>query len=129
MGMATARIEVGQPGYQLMHKVIKSYISAYPDPIRVRVGDKLTLFIREWEWPGWVWCQSESGKEGWVPLRYLEKSGSNYVACADYDATELTVHEGEQVGILHKESGWGWCRSNSGRSGWVPLENLEPLER
>jgi uncharacterized protein YgiM (DUF1202 family) len=42
----------------------------------------------------------------------------------DYDATELTVEPGEEVTILGRESGWGWCVNQQGQKGWVPLDNL-----
>jgi len=54
----------------------------------------------------------------------VEKGGQYCVLQRPYTATELSVEEGETVSVLLVESGWGWATSESGQSGWVPLECL-----
>jgi uncharacterized protein YgiM (DUF1202 family) len=105
-------------------QVRSSYESAYPDPLVLHAGDKLTVGDRESEWHGWLWCTVAGGKSGWVPERYVERNGHTGVALSDYDATELTVHAGQELVIGERESGWVWCTNQAGESGWVPVENL-----
>lgn len=37
----------------------------------IRVGDRLVV-VAEDTVSGWLWCQSESGREGWMPMRTLK---------------------------------------------------------
>lgn len=104
--------------------VIKPYTAAYPDPIAIQAGEKLILFERESEWPEWVWCQAQNGKEGWVPAAYICKQGAEFTAAYDYDAKELSVNANETVEILREESGWVWSRNDAGAEGWVPLDYI-----
>jgi len=108
-----------------MPKVAKSYSAAYTNPISIRSGERLFLFEKESEWPGWVWCRAADGKEGWVPISYICNNNEEYAAVYDYDAKELSAGEGETVEILREESGWVWCRSSQGIEGWLPLECLD----
>jgi hypothetical protein len=43
----------------------------------------------------------------------------------DYDATELSADVGEELAASQEESGWIWCTNRAGRTGWVPLDNVE----
>jgi hypothetical protein len=112
---------------QQICRVISEYQSAYPDPLVVSVGDNLTVSEKESAWSGWVWCTNQDGKSGWVPESYVEWKGNACVALCDYDATELSVRVGEELVVGKEESGWLWCTSQEGQSGWVPAENLERL--
>jgi uncharacterized protein YgiM (DUF1202 family) len=38
------------------------------------------------------------------------------------------VQVGEELTILKEESGWLWCRRQTGKLGWVPKENLQIAE-
>ncbi|TFH57974.1 MAG: hypothetical protein E4G91_09955 [Candidatus Zixiibacteriota bacterium] len=114
---------------QELCRVIADYRSAYPDPIALSAGDELTIEDRETEWSGWIWCTTREGKSGWVPEKYVQRSGSTGVAERDYDAMELSVTEGEQLTIIEEVSSWYWCRTKDGRLGWVPKQNVEPLRK
>jgi uncharacterized protein YgiM (DUF1202 family) len=105
--------------------VVKDYNTPYHDPLKLKKGDEVEVSPKESDWPGWVWCTNEEDKGGWVPTSYLYDYREKIVALRDYDATELDVVKGETVTILYEESGWGWCRKESGECGWLPLENLE----
>jgi uncharacterized protein YgiM (DUF1202 family) len=102
------------------------YESAYPNPLKLNPGDRVMIGNRASEWPGWIWCTDEHGLSGWIPQRFLKSEGIKGVLLVEYDATELTVEAGESVEILGTESSWARCRTPEGRTGWLPLEVLEP---
>jgi hypothetical protein len=111
---------------QRSFRVIKAYRSAFPDPLVVKKGERLSILPRDTEWPGWIWCVHDSGKSGWVPENWTEKTGPACMMLRDYNATELTVRPGESIsGFL--ESGWVCGECPDGRKGWVPLECLEEV--
>ncbi len=105
-------------------RVIKAYESAYPDPLILSKGESVTLEVRDSEWPGWIWAIDSSGKAGWVPKSWIERKGNRGTITKDYSAFELTVKLGDMLTILEQESGWCRCRTASGKTGWVPSENL-----
>lgn len=106
-------------------KVIKSYASTYPDPIKVKKGDILKVGNKESDWNGWTWCTDQNGKSGWLPDSYIKKDGSNCTVLCDYEATELTVNIGEELIVEKEESGWLWCINKEGLRGWIPSENVK----
>jgi len=83
---------------------------------------------RDEEWPGWVLCESQSGKRGWVPEKSIKIDGETAVARQNYVAREVTVMEGEIVRIESVESGWAWVTNMTDATGWVPLKNLKIVE-
>ena len=102
------------------------------DPLRVTVGDQVTVGERDTQWPEFVFVSALHG-EGWVPARYLTAESGPATVVAPYDTTELAVQPGEELEVLVRDdpSGWWWCRSDSGDEGWVPVAVLavpdEPL--
>jgi len=104
--------------------VIKSHNASYPDPIVFSKGEKIKKSNRESEWEGWVWCTAEDGRSGWVPERLLSDLGENAISLRGFSARELSVEEGQKLQMMEVESGWGWCRNESGETGWVPLRCL-----
>jgi len=113
-------------------KVIERYEIAYPDPIKLKTGDLVT--IEKWEeasseWAGWAFCVDQRGIKGWVSETYLRVNGNSAVAVRDYDATELGVQSGEAVKILMEEFGWAWVENSEGGHGWVPLKNLSRMQK
>jgi len=106
--------------------VIKAYRSAYPDPLILKKGVTVKVEVRQTDWEGWLWTTTEKGNQGWVPERFVERDGGRGVLKRDYNATELTVSEGERLRVLDRESGWALCQKLSGGEGWVPEENLRP---
>jgi uncharacterized protein YgiM (DUF1202 family) len=117
-------VELQRPG---LCRVIKDYQLAYPDPIILCLGDIVTIEDRESEWPGWIWCTTARGKSGWTPKSYIQRDGDKGVTLRSYDATELSVTEGEELTIINEESGWFWCRTKDGHLGWVPKQSVEPV--
>jgi len=64
-------------------------------------------------------------KSRWVPSVYLDQTGTSGRLKCDYVVTELNVAQGERLEIIGEESGWFWCRKETGENGWVPAENIE----
>lgn len=108
-------------------RVLTAYQSAYPDPLRIYRGERLTVQPKETKWTGWAWCVNASGKGGWVPEKYLQETGNAVIAMRDYDATELSVIAGADLTVMNEESGWLWCENQKQERGWVPAENVQGL--
>jgi len=112
-----------------MALVVAGYEAQYPDPLTMNSGDALKIVKRRnEEWPGWVFCESQSGKRGWVPEKSIKIDGETAVAQQNYVAREVTVMEGEIVRIESVESGWAWVTNMTDATGWVPLKNLKIVE-
>jgi hypothetical protein len=104
-------------------RVIKAYTSAFPNPLIMKTGGKLTIDRkRKTEWVGWLWCTNELGESGWFPEEFVDVYDGEGVLQRDYDSTELTVQIGETLLILDEASEWYWCEKESGERGWVPIE-------
>ncbi len=110
-------------------KVIESYNIAYTNPIKLSIGDLVKIV--KWEtnpdWLGWVFVTDKNDHKGWIYDKCLQIDNQTALIIKDYDATELTVTEGEFVTILNVEAGWAWARSANGSHGWVPLKNLSEI--
>ena len=112
-----------------MALVVAGYETKYPDPLVMDAGDKLKIVTRrDDEWPGWVFCESQNGKRGWVPENGVVIDGDAAVAQQSYVAREVSVMEGEIVRIEKEESGWAWVTNMTNETGWVPLKNLKIVE-
>lgn len=107
--------------------VIKNHISGFPEPLAAKAGEVMTIGDRESEFSGWVWCSDSTGKSGWVPQNYIEMLGPSARLIRDYDATELTVSEGDELILLEEESGWVWCRTVDDRYGWIPATAIREI--
>ncbi len=105
-------------------KVVKAYRSAYPDPLRLLAEDSITIGERPCEWEGWLWCTDSTGKSGWIPESFIQREGDYGTMVTDYDATELTVEEGDILEVVGQEAGWYWCTTEDGQTGWVPTGNV-----
>ncbi len=104
------------------------YQAAYPDPLVMQAGDELHLGRQDEQWPGWIWCTSLNGMEGWVPISYLEVRGKLGIARSDYTARELTIHVGEKLTIWDFEAGWYWASNPDSCSGWIPGDHIDVIE-
>ncbi|UCG61135.1 MAG: SH3 domain-containing protein [Candidatus Zixiibacteriota bacterium] len=107
-------------------RVIKPHTSEFPDPIKVKAGAQISVEDRKTNWPGWLWCRTDSRLEGWVPSDFIDRVGNTGTLRRDYDATELTVAVGDTLEALEEASNWVLCRTDTGLLGWVPCENVEP---
>jgi hypothetical protein len=106
--------------------VTSAYRTQYPDPIRLKAGDKVTVGKHDEEYPGWVWTTVASGRSAWAPEELLDVSGTEAVARVDYESTELNTTPGETVRVVFEMLAWAWVRNASGAEGWVPIKTLRP---
>lgn len=99
-------------------------------PLRLQVGETVTVGERDTEWPEFVFVTIPAGGEGWVPARYLSSDAGRATMTAAYDTTELPTSTGEHLTVLQRDddSGWLWCVNQAGREGWVPSRSLLPSE-
>jgi len=104
--------------------VIKSHTSDFPNPLKLKKGDRLEVSDKKTNFVGWIWCSASDGNSGWIPENFTEKDENGCRMAVDYDATEMTVSVGENLTVLSEESDWVWCLNSKNQKGWVPLENV-----
>jgi variant SH3 domain-containing protein len=97
-------------------------------PVQLEVGDDVEVGERDTEWPEFVFVTGERGA-GWVPSRHLSSSSGPAVVKIPYDTTELPTEVGDVLLVVAEDlpSGWLWCRSGTGREGWIPVKTVEEL--
>lgn len=105
-----------------MSIVFQKYESCYPNPLILKVGDKVKILKKETnpEWPDWFFCKTIDNNEGWISIKYISGTVGEVEITKPYNATELTVEPGEDLIQLKEEGGWVWCRNSLGHEGWVP---------
>jgi len=113
--------------------VIKSHRSEYPEPICLKKGEIITIgeeYEGPEDWKNWHFCTTPTHPGGWVPAQIIELlDASTGKVMEDYNAFELDVDAGERLRGLRELNGWVWCQSSAkSLAGWVPLENLEPVQ-
>jgi len=59
-------------------RIIREYMPEYPDPIEVAAGERVSVGNEDAEFPGWVWCRSSDGREGWVPAGFQHRMPSTF---------------------------------------------------
>jgi hypothetical protein len=104
--------------------VLEDNEPTYLDPIQVSKGDLLIVGEEDSEYPGWIWCENQQGKRGWVPDDCIETSGSVSRAKYDYSAVELRAHTGELLIPIQYKYGWVQCSNGDGARGWLPLTKV-----
>lgn len=110
-------------------RVIGAHQPPERPPVRIAVGDEVTVGDRDQEWPEFVFVTTGEGA-GWVPARHLSQSSGHAVVIDAYDTTELPTVVGEHLEVVREdnESGWLWCRSAAGQQGWVPIKTVVDAE-
>jgi len=108
--------------------VVSRHRSGYPDPVRLRPGDPVTLGRRDQEYPGWIWVTDPSGRQGWAPESLLRIGAAERgTATTEYTARELNVEAGDRVTGETELAGWLWVRNEQGNAGWVPREKVKAV--
>jgi SH3-like domain-containing protein len=96
--------------------------------LSVHAGDMVGVGHRNQQFPEMRWCTPERGYSGWVAESYFEyTSDTEAIVKRDYDASQLTVFEDEELEVLDEVGDWLLCRNASGIQGWVPRRILEGI--
>jgi len=109
-------------------KVTENYEICYPNPLNLKVGDKIQLFHKDGpgKWRDWKWCKDSTGNEGWISETYFKRdSESEATVVKNYHAKEIAVRVEDRVELLFTDCGWSWCRKANGDEGWLPTEILQ----
>ncbi|HPR64098.1 MAG TPA: SH3 domain-containing protein [Thermoanaerobaculia bacterium] len=107
-------------------EVIRAHPGPEEPPLHFREGEEVLVSEASPIWPGWVRCTGLSGREAWVPERWMKIRGNTGILLRDYDSTELKVSPGDRLILLERESGWALCKTDSGEKGWVPEDIFQP---
>lgn len=110
--------------------VIKDHETEYPNPITLKIGEKVIIGeehepVEGEDWENWVYCiKEDNSNAGWVPKQIIDYKKE--VILRDYSAKELTIAEGAIVESLEEMNGWLLSKDKStGEIGWIPLENIK----
>lgn len=108
-------------------KIIEKYLECYPNPLNLKIGDKIQLFAKDVpeKWKGWNWCKDSTGNEGWISETYFKRNGVYANIIKDYTAQELSVEKNDNIDIIFEDCGWVFCRKGSGEEGWLPAEIID----
>ena len=107
-------------------KVIRTYTSEFPNPLKLKKGDIVIIDHSKDKHLGWKFCKTNKN-EGWIPKTYLNITGKSAKLNRDYDATELSLKEGQMLEVLCEESGWFWCKTEDSKYGWYPKEATKAI--
>jgi hypothetical protein len=115
----------------IKYRVIKPYVSPYPNSIRFQKGEKVIIgkeFDVDPDWKDWLWCTGESGQQAWTPRQFLEINGLSGILLQDYDAREISLKLGEIIAGKKILNGFAWAENAAGETGWAPLNHLRPVK-
>ena len=108
--------------------MVKSHQVEAQTPFRAEKGDIVLSEEKPTQWEGWVYCKNKDGIYGWVPKAFVtsvKDSSEEFQFIRAYNSFEIYATEGEYVKIEEIESGWARIENESGKIGWIPLENLD----
>ena len=109
-------------------RVVESRPRDHVRNLSVHVGDVIGVGHQNQQYPEMRWCTPEQGDSGWMAESYFEyTSDTEAVVIRDYDASQLTVIEGEELEVLDVVGEWLLCRNAHGIQGWVPRRILEEV--
>ena len=109
-------------------RVVESRPRDHVRNLSVHVGDVVGVGHRNQQFPEMRWCTPERGHSGWMAESYFEYSSpTEAIVKRDYDASQLTVFEDEQLDVVDEVGDWLLCRNDRGIQGWVPRRILEDI--
>ncbi len=112
-------------------KVIKAHHSDVLIPFQAEKGEIVKCKEKPTQWEGWLYCKNKDGIFGWVPKAFVTQvkdSSDEFQFVCVYNSFEISATTGEFVKIKEIESGWARIENESGKIGWIPLENLDITE-
>ena len=112
-------------------KVIKSHHSDVLIPFQAEKGEIVNGKEKPTQWEGWLYCKNKDGIFGWAPKAFVtpvKDSSEEFHFIRAYNSFEISASKGEFVKIKERESGWARIENESGKIGWIPLENLDITE-
>ena len=111
----------GRCGFPKMFvSILKSYTAKYADGIRFDAGEPVQVERNDPEFPGWYWCRTSSGQEGWVHQSFLAATEGETVSLQPFSGNEVTVTVGERAFQVCSLDGWSWVKLDDSRQGWIP---------
>jgi hypothetical protein len=109
-------------------RVLESRPRDHVRNLSAHVGDVVGVGHRNQQFPEMRWCTPEQGHSGWMAESYFDyTSPTEAVVTRDYDASQLTVFEDEELEVLDEVGDWLLCSNASGIRGWVPRRILEDV--
>jgi hypothetical protein len=126
--IAESDYNVGMDETPKKTRVIESRPRDHVRNLSVHVGDVIGVGHRNQQYPEMRWCTPEHGYSGWMAESYFDyTSDTEAVVTKDYDASQLTVIEGEELEVLDIVGEWWLCRNDRGIQGWVPHRILRDV--
>jgi len=90
----------------LMAKVLKKYEICYPNPLILKVGDRVKILkkVSYPQWLDWYYCKAPDGSEGWISKNYLSNTADNAEIINPYNAIELDANPGDDMVLLFEDN-------------------------
>ncbi|MCX7033371.1 MAG: SH3 domain-containing protein [Arenimonas sp.] len=101
-------------------RLSSNHHARYRNPLAVAAGEKVTLGIRDVDWPEFIWATDSRGRSGWIHQSLLNGD----VVSRDYDAREIEGNTGDSVRLIELLGGWWWAENEIGEKGWLPEHAL-----
>ncbi len=106
-------------------RVVESRPRDHVRNLSVHAGEMIGVGHRNQQFPEMRWCTPEHGYSGWMAESYFDyTSDTEAIVTKDYDASQLTVFEDEEVDVIDVVGEWWLCRNDRGIQGWVPRRIL-----
>lgn len=102
---------------------VADYDRPYENPISVQAGETVrpvTDGSMETDFMGWTWCIGPDGRAGWTPDAWCQPVDDGWRLLRDFSALELTVRKGDRLQLLHGESGFLFCETETRDRAWIP---------
>lgn len=97
------------------------YIVIDRSPLVLEPGMRLKVGSTDRVWAGWVGVVAEDGRFTYIPeSRIRMEADGSAVVKEKFDATDLSVRQGENIVSLMEVDGWHWARGPRGAEGWLP---------
>ncbi len=103
-------------------RAVRSWRATYSPALAVTAGQRVTPGRIDEDHPGWKWVVDETDLGGWIPAAIL----AGDTVTETFDTAELTIAEGDCLAPIARRLGWTLCRTEDGRTGWLPDSCIAP---